>query len=370
MESKIHTSSSGKYTLEVSSKETKPGCWNYTTGVVKLRDHVLAEVDRNYSSFPFLFIEGHRTSPHRFDEHDYLVCGSDYQGQTVIDLCCSEREDFLPESAKKGHGFCWAAYEFDSKSQILVVDGCHWACPYEFRFYDFSDPMDFQELKIGGDGYLWAQPKLPVFMDDGTIVYSEYREDDLDDDDEDEDEDDDEDEDESPGPIVATRTFKRNGNKLELVDSWVDEEEQVRRDESERRRKAYEAAWKKYKATDPLYLRVLERVEAEFEGAWDHVAIGQCYEGWCPHFDEKDGRVTRRLANKQTVGKDTISLDLEWGKKKAPVKLVVYKNGDNLEDKWFDHSLEGIDAALDYALDKLLPPPGLLDRLLDRTLTH
>jgi hypothetical protein len=359
METRKHKSPSGKYTLEIIPKETKPGCWNYTTGVVKLDDRmVLAEVERNYSSFPFLFVEGHKKSSHPMDEHDYLICGADYQGQTVIDLCCMERKDFLPEAAKKGFGFCWVDYTFNVEHQMLIVDGCIWACPYEYRFYDFSDPMEgWPELTIDSpDGYVSAEGKSPTINTDGTIVCYEVRRDEDDDEDE-------EDEEEPEGRVVATQTFRREGGKLKLVDEWVDEVERTRRDESARRRKEWEEKWANYKATDPLFLRVKECVSSDsFNPPEYSLSIGQCYKGWCPHYDGDDSRVCWRLAFKQEVGNHKVTLDLEWGMESAPVKLVYYKNGKDSTVFWFDHSLDGINAALDQALE-LLTASSLLDQI-------
>lgn len=120
---KTETSPSGKYSLTISTIETKPGCWDYTCGVVKAGDREISTVKRNYSSFPFLWIEDHPNG------HDYLVCGENYQGQTVIELDTGKRRDFLPEEAKKGHGFCWGSCTFDRTTMMLVVCGCIWACP-------------------------------------------------------------------------------------------------------------------------------------------------------------------------------------------------------------------------------------------------
>ena len=49
----------------------------------------------------------------------------------------AERRDeidgyFTPESEV-------AAY-LSPDGHTLAVDGCHWACPYEYRFFDFTDP--------------------------------------------------------------------------------------------------------------------------------------------------------------------------------------------------------------------------------------
>lgn len=341
MEPEIVTSPNGKWTLEIHSKETKPGCWNHTTGVVKRHQYVIAEVNRNYSSFPYLFIEDHGLGTHPMDSHDYLVCGADYQGQTVIDLCCMERKDFLPDEAEEGFGFCWVSYEFNADQQILTVDGCVWACPYEYRFYDFSDPMEgWPQLEM--EECIGADYKKPEIKPDGTIVCFDVGEDEDD--------------------VVATRTFKREGLKLTLADEWVDPKEKVRREEAAERRRKWEEDWKAYKETNPLFLRVQERAKSDGFDTKGHIlSLGQTYEDWCPHFTGKEGRVCRRLVQRE--GKHGASLDLEWGRETAPVKLKVYRDGKHVEDLWFDHSVEGIDAALDRALAVLKGQPTFLDRV-------
>src|SRR5271157_2401137 len=132
-----YPSPSGRYKLVVSSFGTKPGSWSYSQGKVFKQgsDAPIAIVNRNYSAFPYMFVEDHPSG------HDFLVCGEDYQGQTVIDLTTGARRDHLSAGTDKGFGFCWAEHRFHKETQVLVVCGCHWACPYEFRFYDFADPM-------------------------------------------------------------------------------------------------------------------------------------------------------------------------------------------------------------------------------------
>jgi hypothetical protein len=133
---KEHLSPSGKYKLVVTPFETSPGSWAYTQGLVFVlgQDTPIAEIQRNYSSFQFLWVEGH-------PKGDFLVGGEDYQGQTVIELGSGKRLDFLPSAAEQGHGFCWVEMQFDPTAQLVIVAGCIWACPFEYRFYDFSDPM-------------------------------------------------------------------------------------------------------------------------------------------------------------------------------------------------------------------------------------
>lgn len=138
---KEHTSPSGKYTLITSSYTTGPGTWNYSRGLARLSGSLsgsekpIADVKRNYGSFPFSWIEGH------VNGHDYLVCGSDYQGQTIIELDTGLRIDNIPKSAAAGCGFCWAAHHPNANGTLLAVEGCFWAAPFETVIYDFSEPM-------------------------------------------------------------------------------------------------------------------------------------------------------------------------------------------------------------------------------------
>lgn len=131
----VHLSPSGKYKLVTSRYSTKKGCWAYSRGTVTKDGKIVADVKRNYSRFPFAWAENHPNG------HDYLICGEDYQGQTIIELDTGKRLDHLPEDAKKGWGFCWAVIHPSPDKLTLAVEGCYWACPYEVVFIDFSEPM-------------------------------------------------------------------------------------------------------------------------------------------------------------------------------------------------------------------------------------
>lgn len=143
---KSHASYSGKYVLTIEPLDMGKGVWQYTRGIVKTKNgKEITVVARNYSSFPFAFIEHHE------DGHDYLLCGENYQGQTVIQLDTGKRVDYLPTSAAKGWGFCWAEIHPAPGGKILAVEGCYWACPYEIVFYDFSTPMMLPFSEIDRD---------------------------------------------------------------------------------------------------------------------------------------------------------------------------------------------------------------------------
>lgn len=312
-----------EFKLVVSSYETKKGCWNYTQGLVYKEgiDKPLFDVKRNYASFPYLWID-------HPNGHQYLVCGADYQGQTVLELDTGKRRDFLPEAAKKGHGFCWVDYRFDSESKILTVAGCFWACPYEYRFFDFSDPMK---------GWPWLEteesiddngPEWPVFEPEGVIKAFQIQTEDE------------EGEEINPPVLRATKTFKREGLKLILIKEDVSEEEQKLRLEREEGWKKYNEEIKRFKETDPLYLLHVKLAKDPALSPEDHCGYGFTYENWCPHFKISERRFCRRIVNK---GK--ITVDLEWGMYTGPIKVVMYKKGKKMEDKWFEHSEEGMSQA-------------------------
>jgi len=322
-----HVSSSGKYRLIITPFETKPGCWNYTQGLVYKvgSNNPITEVQRNYSSFPFLWIEKHPNG------HDYLVCGQNYQGQTVIELDTGKRKDCLSDGAEEEYGFCWADYRFDANSQLLIVSGCIWACPYEYRLYDFSNPMGgWHELSCDiciND----FEGKWPTIELDGTIRYYQPG---MTEDGEPMDE------------IVATQTFKREGLKLVLVSEWISEKEQECRIRHTQAMKAYKERLEIFRSSDPLYLACQELLKDPIWNPDEHDAVGITYADWCPFFEGKEQRMCRRIIEK---GKSKYTVDLEWVMVSGPIKLVIYKDGNHFEEKFFDHSVNGMHEAFEYA---------------------
>jgi len=322
----------GRYKLDIYRYGTKQGCWEYTQGRVYRDGNFVTNVNRNYSSFPFSWIVGHANG------HDYLVAGEDYQGQTIIELDTGKRSDTLPEDAEKGWGFCWAIHKYFPKQQILVVDGCLWACPYEFRFYDFSDPLNFKEIKYEDDCIL-SDGKFPTFESDGIIRCYQL-------DIQLNDGEDCEDDEEIEKAIVAHKDFKRIGNKLEFQNEWVSEEEQVRRKRSQEAWDRREREIKEFKEKDSLYLSYLENLKDGTLSPENSEGCGVTYNGWCPNFDVEERRWCRRII-KNTKG---YTVDLDWGIKTGPVKLTIFKNGNHLEDKfWMEHSVQSINDAFEYA---------------------
>ena len=136
-ESYSENSPSGKYRLDVTHHDTGNRTWRYSKGrVYRVEGNVLIEtVCRNYSSFATLWVEDHPNG------HSYLVCGEDYQGQTVIELDTGKRVNYLEVGAKLGYGFCWQSFIASPSKNTLAAQGCYWACPYQIQMIDFSNPM-------------------------------------------------------------------------------------------------------------------------------------------------------------------------------------------------------------------------------------
>jgi Fe-S-cluster-containing dehydrogenase component len=323
-------SPNGEYRLTVTAYATKKGCWSYTQGLVyKVGvDRSLFEVQRNYSSFPHSWIE-------HPNGHQYLVCGADYQGQTVLELDTGKRKDFVPLEAKKGVGFCWTAHCFDESSKILTVCGCVWACPYEFRFYDFSNPMNgWPEITIEND-CIDEDSKWPIFEPNGIVkTYCTKTYDD----------DDDDDTSNKPEILRATKTLVRDGLKFKLLNEEVSEEEKIKRKKQEEYWQKYKKEMDHFKSTDPLYLASLNLAKDPAFSPEDYYSVGTTHKDWCPHFKTEERRFCRRIIN---TSKTTI--DLEWGMVSGPIKLVIYKKGKHFEDKWFEHSVVGMEEAFKVA---------------------
>jgi hypothetical protein len=143
----IALSPSSRYRLEVSYYSTGPGTWNYSRGIVtRIEDgSILADVKRNYSAFPYTWID-HPSG------NEYLLCGEDYQGYTVVDLTHGTTSTYVPPEAQQGVGFCWAVVYPSPDGRTLAVDGCYWAAPYELKFYDFAHPSVLPLPELGGSG--------------------------------------------------------------------------------------------------------------------------------------------------------------------------------------------------------------------------
>ncbi len=74
------------------------------------------------------------------------------------------------------------------------------------------------------------------------------------------------------------------------------------------------------------------------------MSFGQTYPDWCPSFSGKETRACKRIINKQ----NNYTVDLEFATETGPIKLVIYKNGNTFKDEYFEHSVSGMEKALNY----------------------
>jgi hypothetical protein len=127
-------SPSGKYRLEVDVYHTRKGCWSYSRGMVYQDDRLIADIKRNFETFPYAWL-GKENETH-------LYCGFDYQGQTIIDLQNGCRKDTLSTGSEQGFGFCAVGFFISPPpSKYMIIEGCIWGYSTEVRVYDISNPM-------------------------------------------------------------------------------------------------------------------------------------------------------------------------------------------------------------------------------------
>ena len=163
---KTHVSPSGRYQLVVSLYGPMgPNRWKFSKGVVSDLEtgSVITEVFRNHSLFWHAWVE-------HPNGNEYLLCGEDYQGYTVINLTQNVVHVHYPEAAYDGAGFCWVDAMPSPDGLMLAVEGCFWACDADIVFYDFRDPdsLPLRELKR-----FEVVLKTKGWKDNGTFVLTQ-----------------------------------------------------------------------------------------------------------------------------------------------------------------------------------------------------
>ena len=165
------TSPTGRYVLEVTAIGTGPQTWDFGRGcVLRAADRrIVADIKRNYGEFPFAWVSQ--------EGKEYLVCGEDYQGHTVVDLEAALAYVFVHEGAERGSGFCWRTIRPSPNGKRLLVEGCYWASDFEWRVYDFTHPVTgpFPVIAflswLHGDPYedAWTGPGDAKWLDDNRV---------------------------------------------------------------------------------------------------------------------------------------------------------------------------------------------------------
>lgn len=130
-----HLIPSGRYKLVVTTHKTGERTWSYTKGRIYRQedDALLHTLYRNYSRFPFCWLEDHAAS----GGHDYLIGGESYMGVTVAQL-----DGPAPHRVESYVGsWCHAAWHPSPDGSMMAADGCYWGGPYGVFIYDFAEPL-------------------------------------------------------------------------------------------------------------------------------------------------------------------------------------------------------------------------------------
>lgn len=171
----LSTSPSGDFQLTIHDHEQPASAWGYSSGEVKYvqRDEPIAFIKRNIGHFWYRWI----THPNGCE---YLLCGEDYQGYTVINLTRGRINTYFPENGYDGMGFCWTAVLPSPDGLRLAVEGCYWACPYQLVIFDFSQPETLPLRELArfdsvSESYTWidnthfqCEQDVEVRTSDGT----------------------------------------------------------------------------------------------------------------------------------------------------------------------------------------------------------
>lgn len=338
-------SPSGKYKLLIRAYETKPGCWPYSRGTVyRISDGVeVCDIKRNYSTFHYSWITK--------NNQEWLISGSSYLNQVAVNLDTGE----LFENGKgDSSDFCWARCFISPDGNTLVVDGCYWACPYEYKFYDFTDPSKpWIELEI--EEFIDATGgKNPIWLDNNTIqcfqcseiytkfgkIYDELSEEEI--------EQLSNSDDDWSWRIDATLTLQRQDNKMVII------KEELTEKEKENRRKQKEAsekwnAWvQDFKNNNELFLTLKEYVK-KFKIDWDkHFGCGGGFENRrISVLFREDPKWFYNMPVFKILNRKAV--DLEWTLNGSNICVKLWnKNGNKHNDVEFDSSREGMISALKF----------------------
>lgn len=81
----------------------------------------------------------------------YLVFRIDLYGYSILDLDTMKDYHYIPEeSLNGGEAFIWTGTYYNKDTNLLAVEGCYWACPYEVYVVDFSEPanLPYPEIRL------------------------------------------------------------------------------------------------------------------------------------------------------------------------------------------------------------------------------
>lgn len=299
-------SPSGRFRLIVRNYRSRPGAWNVSRGVVtRVSDGaVVADLCRNISGFGHTFVQK--------DGAEWLIAGRAYTSQTLVNLDTGAEYE-PPGDPYLGEGFCWTDVRLSPDGNTLLVEGCVWACPYEVRFFDFTNPArGWPELTLDGIPALAESSNVaaPRWRDDGTaeVHLADHQK--------------------EPHERVV---LERRGDRMVVRTHDVSDAERARRAAALRHAADVRAWWKTFHTTDPRYLRLVALVEQH--------RIPNDTLDWQPG--------GRSLCEHFRRAEPGASADLNWNLDEETLFVQLYgPTGERAERTQFPSTLEGIEAAM------------------------
>jgi len=143
----VFMSPSEKFRLEATNFWLKELKWDLTR--VEVYDQALNEKLFDFFVNESRFFHGWVITQNT----EYLICAEDiFGGQTVADLTNLKMTGYSPNE----NGFIWTDFHLSPDGKTLATIGCHWACPYVIKLFDFSDPLtlplkEIKEIELLGN---------------------------------------------------------------------------------------------------------------------------------------------------------------------------------------------------------------------------
>jgi len=80
----------------------------------------------------------------------YLIFRRDLYGYSLLEIETLRDFHYFPACHLKPNAetFIWTDVLYNSNSNLMVVDGCYWACPWDLALVDFSDPLQPAENQV------------------------------------------------------------------------------------------------------------------------------------------------------------------------------------------------------------------------------
>lgn len=120
-----------QYTLHIEEWQHFSRCQ-----VLNADGEIIANWQSVYNHSDFYTPIAHQNGKH------YLLFRQDLYGYSVLDLATGEIFQYFPQTVLDGEeDFIWVAVHYNPHNNLLAVEGCYWACPYDTLLLKWDEPM-------------------------------------------------------------------------------------------------------------------------------------------------------------------------------------------------------------------------------------